>query len=33
VFPKSAHAPFISHSEAFAAVVLGFMEQLEKAVA
>ena len=31
VFPKSAHAPFISHAEAFVAAVLGFMDKVEKA--
>jgi pimeloyl-[acyl-carrier protein] methyl ester esterase len=30
VFPKSAHAPFISHAEAFVAAVLKFMRQLDK---
>ncbi|MGE5624888.1 MAG: pimeloyl-ACP methyl ester esterase BioH [Bacillota bacterium] len=29
VFPKSAHAPFISHAEAFAAVLLEFMRRFE----
>ncbi|HEY1773248.1 MAG TPA: pimeloyl-ACP methyl ester esterase BioH [Gammaproteobacteria bacterium] len=33
VFPKSAHAPFISHADAFAAAVLEFMGEMEKAVA
>lgn len=33
VFPKSAHAPFISHADAFVTAVLGFMQSLDKAAA
>jgi pimeloyl-[acyl-carrier protein] methyl ester esterase len=33
VFPKSAHAPFISHAEAFATAVLGFVHDLHKEAA
>jgi pimeloyl-[acyl-carrier protein] methyl ester esterase len=33
VFAKSAHAPFISHTDAFVAAVLGFMQSLDKAAA
>lgn len=33
VFPKSAHAPFISHAEAFVDAVLGFMQGLDKVAA
>ncbi len=33
VFPKSAHAPFISHTEDFTASLLKFMNQLDKAAA
>lgn len=32
-FPKSAHAPFISHTEAFADALRGFMLQLNEGVA
>src|SRR5262249_41598849 len=33
VFPKSAHAPFISHADAFVSAVLGFVAELNKAAA
>jgi len=33
VFPKAAHAPFISHADAFAAAVLKFMKHTDRAVA
>ena len=33
VFPKSAHAPFLSHPDAFVAAVLRFMEGLDKVAA
>lgn len=33
VLPKSAHAPFISHADAFVAALLGFVDDLDKAAA
>ena len=33
VFPKSAHAPFISHADAFVTAVLEFMHKLDKEAA
>lgn len=33
VFPKSAHAPFISHAEAFVDAVLAFMSDLDRQAA
>ena len=32
-FPKSAHAPFISHPEAFTEALMGFVHELNKGVA
>jgi pimeloyl-[acyl-carrier protein] methyl ester esterase len=33
LFPKSAHAPFISHADAFTEALLGFMHRLDKVAA
>jgi pimeloyl-[acyl-carrier protein] methyl ester esterase len=33
VFPKSAHAPFISHADIFVAAVTGFMAELDREAA
>ena len=33
ILPKSAHAPFISHTDAFVAAVLEFMKHVDKAAA
>jgi pimeloyl-[acyl-carrier protein] methyl ester esterase len=33
VFPQSAHAPFLSHADAFVSAVLGFMRERDKEVA
>lgn len=33
VFPKSAHAPFLSHADDFVGAVIGFMQDLDKEAA